>query len=343
MTDTTQHFSIKRTAPKVLATFDIKDYLNAPAVIKAAVSLLAAMPNEGFLLATEAHALEGLLPHQVSPMTPVRVIAVGNASELDLKALALKSPTCMNVTTVNLLQNHTFVSFGPDEGFCAVVPAQYDWQEGPVLRLFLAQTTGILVGDELGDAFFDDMNSCASGAGRNYNPYNIWSDAELAAAAQTAELNGVNGNLYAFPDNQICLAVYEFVSSCSATKNIDPPANFPVARYLHDVAKAIGRPTVRYCPDNGTYVQDDSVCLSFARAKGCEQVAQAIATKCKVHRFTLHKKQSHAEILRQYFYFALCLRSLSRAEACWVICRAGELLDWPQPTPIMEELDTYAH
>lgn len=329
--------------PAVLATFTTQDLLNAPEVIKAATSMLASMPNDGFFLATEAQALEGLLPHQFSPTTPLHVIAVGNAFEFDLKGLALKSPTSMNVATVNLLHSHTFVLFGPDEGYCAVLPAQYDWREGPVLRLYLNQTFGVLVSDELGDAFFDDMNSCASGAGRNYNPYNIWSDAELAAAAQTAELNGVNGNLYAFPDNQICLAVYEFVSSCSATKNIDPPANFPVARYLHDVAKAIGRPTVRYCPDNGTYVQDDSVCLTFARAKVCEQVAQAIATKCKVHRFTLHKKQSHAEILRQYFYFASCLRSLSRAEACWVIYRAGELLDWPQPTPIMEELDMYAH
>ena len=343
MIDTTQNASIAPALPAILATFDIEALSNAPAIIKAAASMLAAMPNEGFLLAAEAQALEGLLPHQVSSTTPLHVIAVGNVPEVDLKALALKSPTCMNVATVNLLQNHTFVSFGPDEGFCAVLPAQHDWHEGPVLRLFLTKTIGILVGDELGDAFFDDMNSCAGGAGRNYNPYNIWSDAELAAAAQTAELNDVDGNLYAFPDNQACLAVYEFVSSCSATKNIDPPTNFPVARYLHDVAKAIGRPTVRYCPDNNTYVQDDGVCLTFARAKVCEQVAQAIAAKCKVHRFTLHKKQSHAEILWQYFYFALCLRSLSRAEACWVICRAGEVLGWPQPTPIVEELDTYAH
>jgi hypothetical protein len=341
MTDTTQLASTTPATPAVLAAFSFKDLLNAPAVIKAAVSMLAAMPNEGLFLAAEAQALEGLLPHQVSPTTPLHVIAVGSASGVDLKALALKSPTCMNVATVNLLQNHTFVSFGPDEGCCAVLPAQYDWHEGPVLRLFLTQTTGILVGDELGDAFFDDMNSCAGGAGRNYNPYNIWSDAELAAAAQSAELNGVDGNLYVFPDNQTCLGVYEFVSSCSATKNIDPPANFPVARYLHDVARATGRPTVRYCPDDDTYVQDDGVCLTFARAKVCEQVAQAIAAKCKIHRFTLHKKQSHAEILWQHFYFALCLRSLSRAEACWVIYRVGELLAWPVPAPVLEELNQY--
>lgn len=326
--------------PTIVGRFATTDLPYTPTVIEAALSLVSQMEKQGIFMTSEAHALGYLLPPSVEPGTPLHVIAMNDKAELELHHLAFDYPYFTYVSTVNQLHRRTFVWFGMDDGPCAAVSATQCWKAGPVLRLFLTPTRALLVYDEIGEEGSAEHHAVNCDES-DYDTESLAATSELAGAEHGTRQEDNSENAFDFAENQIHLVACTFEHARLTGQNFLVPGSFPAEKYLHPVEPGGLKAIVRYSAEDGTYVLDNTASYMSTRIEVCTQIARAVAIKCLQELLTIHVSQSKQEILELYFEQAQLLRKVTRAEACWAVCRAAEQLGWHPPQQIIEELRTY--
>jgi hypothetical protein len=326
--------------PTIVGGFATKDLPYTPTVIEAALSLVSQMKNQGIFMTSEARALGYLLPPSVESATPLHVITMNDMAGLELSAFALQSPYFRYVRTVDKLHRHTFVWFGWDDEPSAALSAAQCWEVGPVLRLFLTPTRALLVYDKTGEEGSAEHYALIC-KDSDYDTGSLGASSEITEAEHDTRQIDSGGGAFDFAEHHINLVACTFEKAQLTCQNFLVPGSFPTERYLHPVEPSGLKAMVRYRAENGTYVLDNTVSYMSTRIEVCTQVARAIAIKCIKELQTINVSHSKQEILELYFEQAQLLRKVTRAEACWAVCRAAEQLDWHSPKQIIEELRTY--
>lgn len=326
--------------PTIVGRFATKDLPYTPRVIEAALSLVSQMDTQGIFMTSEAHALGYLLPPSVEPGTRLHVIAMNDKAELDLQRLAFDYPYFTYVSTVNQLHRHTFVWFGLEDGPCAAVSATQCWETGPVLRLFLTPTRALLVYDEIGEEGSAEHRA-VNCDDSDFDIGSIRATSEIARTKGGTRQKDNSGNAFDFAEHQVQLVACTFEHARLTGQNFLVPGSFPTEKYLYPVEPGGLKAIVRYRAEDDTYALDNTASYMSTRIEFCTQVARAVAIKCLQELLTIHVSQSKQEILEHYFEQAQLLRKITRAEACWAVCRAAEQLGWQPPQQITAELRTY--
>uniref|UniRef100_E6PTC9 Uncharacterized protein n=1 Tax=mine drainage metagenome TaxID=410659 RepID=E6PTC9_9ZZZZ len=158
-------------------------------VVKAALRAPPPQRGDGFLIMARAGALGAAMPPEFGPDDPLWVIALDERLSATLPQLATCAPEPVNFLSIDMLHCWTFLHWStPDSSFAALEYALSSDTMQPADRsrpvLFLTPSLAILSSFACDENFILGLQGAGISAGPNYNPWRLWSDEELEAAAQ---------------------------------------------------------------------------------------------------------------------------------------------------------------
>lgn len=151
-----------------------------------------ATQGEHLLVLAQAGDLGPVRPPRCTPDQSLWVIALPESFTGVLVSLARALPAIANCLTRDWLHCTTFLEWHtPTAGVSAPVclldqdGRWTDW--GELLTLFLTPSRAVLSAAPCDENFIGGLQGAQAASGPNYNPYRLWTDAELDAAAADAK------------------------------------------------------------------------------------------------------------------------------------------------------------
>lgn len=147
-------------------------------------------PPTAFVVKTTE--LNGLIPSTFAHF-PVAYFRLHAGLQSMLAQLSSATLTACNLSSDDLLNNETYGNLNCDAGTLTFREAPFvdalnkAFGVGALLVLYRCADRVLLSKVKVDDAVISDFQGCNSCAGRNYKPYRIWPEEELAAVAGQTE------------------------------------------------------------------------------------------------------------------------------------------------------------
>lgn len=169
------------------------------AVVNEALQHLAQLTPDGLIALSEASQLDSWLPSDADPDDPLWVIALPAMAQEDLLQVAQRPPAPVNRLTTDMLHSRMFVEWNTPNFTISATDACVESmgvsEASFIYMLFVTPKHAILASMPQDEDFVISLQGTAISSGRNYRPYRIWSDEELADGAKITRTS-LGGNSY---------------------------------------------------------------------------------------------------------------------------------------------------